>query len=155
MRTPQAAVLLLVVMAVFLRGQVFGGDAPEARPPDPAAFVLGAGATLLPQLAAEGGAALVLALPVVGPVAFPVLAEFGREGFWEEEERDVVAAWGEVFFYEASAGGGGGDAAGLFVACVAGTGAALVVVVVVRMLMASAVLSGGVFNEVPFAPAAL
>lgn len=72
--------------------------APEAGPPDPTAAGSGAGAALGGGAEPQQRPALVLALPVVGAVVFPVLAEFGREGFGEEEEFDVVAAWGEVFF---------------------------------------------------------
>ncbi len=127
---------------------------PQAGPPQPAALVFGSRAPLLGGFAAQEAAALVLALPIVGAVFFPVLTELGGEGFREQEELDVVAARGEVFFDEAADGGGSGvggrrgEGAGFLVAGMAGA-------VVVRVLVSAAVLAGGVFDEVPLASAAL
>lgn len=144
---------------------------PQPTPPHPPPFVFGSGSTLLFHFSAKDCPAVVLPLPVICAVLLPVLAEFGGEGFREQEELDVVAAGGEVFFDESS---DHADACrplrllllhvhlDLLVVAVVVVGlppgvypVAVVMMMMVRVLMPAPVLSGGVLDEMPLAATAL
>jgi hypothetical protein len=58
-------------------------------------------ALLLAQLLAQLSASLVLLFPKLGSVVIPVLAEFGREGFGEKKQTDVISPGAEIFLHKA------------------------------------------------------
>ena len=76
----------VAVMGFFdVLGHCFGSADAEAGEDGWAGLVFCELLVLDPDFGEEDAAALVLALPVFGAVEVPVLAEGGREGFWEEE----------------------------------------------------------------------
>lgn len=75
-----------------------GSQAPKTRPPFPTARLFGFGALLDVHLASEPSTSFIFLVPVLSPVAFPVLTEFRAERFRKEQEHKMVTTPGQIFF---------------------------------------------------------